>query len=67
MISFILSYIWHKTLRETELKTIKEKEKKREYRIIPQTCDMCGQQYYWCICDYNLLPIQSYSEYLNNP
>ena len=39
----------HKKLKETELKPIKDKTK-QEYRIIPQTCDMCGQQYYWCIC-----------------
>tara|TARA_B100000900_G_C20589250_1_gene720954 strand:+ start:1141 stop:1302 length:162 start_codon:yes stop_codon:yes gene_type:complete len=53
MISIILSYIWHKTKKETELKTIKDKEKKQEYRIIPHTCDICGQQNYWCICDYD--------------
>ena len=53
MISFVLSYIWHKTKREIELKTIKEKiesTKTQEYNNISQTCDICGQQYYWCIC-----------------
>ena len=53
MISFVLSYIWYKTKRDIELIPIKYKEKKQENRIISQTCDMCGQQYYWCICDYN--------------
>ena len=56
MISFILSYIWYSSLlketkKDIELKTIKDKEKPKEYRIIPHTCDICGQQYYWCICD----------------
>ena len=50
MISFILSYIWYIEKREIELKPIKEKEKKQDYHTISQTCDMCGQQYYWCIC-----------------
>ena len=50
MISFILSYIWYNSIKETELKKIKDKEKPKEYRIIPKTCDICGQQYYWCIC-----------------
>lgn len=52
MISIILSYIWHKNLREIELqptKVIKTKIK-RDYHTITQTCDNCGQQYYWCIC-----------------
>uniref|UniRef100_A0A6C0CWW1 Uncharacterized protein n=1 Tax=viral metagenome TaxID=1070528 RepID=A0A6C0CWW1_9ZZZZ len=58
MISFILSYIWYSSLKETK-KDIELKEtmnrieytKPQEYITIPHTCDICGQQYYWCICD----------------
>ena len=50
MISFVLSYIWYNSIKDTELIPIKDKEKKQENRIIPKTCNMCGQQYYWCIC-----------------
>lgn len=53
MISFILSYIWYISIKEIELKTIKDKEKKQEYNTISHMCDICGQQYYWCICDYD--------------
>ena len=57
MISFILSYIWYNSIKEAkseiELKTIKEKieyTKTQKYKTIRQMCDICGQQYYWCIC-----------------
>ena len=58
MISFILSYIWYSSLKGTK-KDIELKEtmnrietiESQEYITIPQTCDICGQQYYWCICE----------------
>lgn len=49
MIYFILSYIWYKT-KNIELETIKDREKTQKYSIISDTCEKCGQQYYWCIC-----------------
>ncbi len=57
MISFILSYIWYSSVKDTKNIELKETMNRietiesQEYTTISQTCDICGQQYYWCICD----------------
>ena len=56
MISFILSYIWYSSVKDTKNIELKETMNRietiesQEYSTISQTCDICGQQYYWCIC-----------------